>query len=399
MNRLKHVGMLLLLFTEASCQDSLAHEPILFEVTRGSLVYETSLFGELVARESVPIHAPEVSRMWSYTIESVLPDGTKVSKGDIVLTFDQNEAKQNLQDEQLDLLVAKAELRREQVRLDKDRTELDLQVKRCQLMLERAKLKVVASGRLVAKLDQQQAELDVARAQLDLKQAQATLKDHTKKRKAALDVLRVKLDTLQLKVDERKKALTTMSLKAPAAGMVYAPYTRLNWEHAKAEPGRVVHRGDKVLEIPNMSAFDAHLYVRQREAMLLKGGDQAQIVATVLPSQPIIGHVTKKESFASTRNERKGTKTPSGNLKEVRVVVELEKSHELLRPGGSVQASISSVIAETGPPGSPGVAERNQDRSASHPGGWITTRHQSGPGLDDSRRGISWTQRRGPTSF
>src|SRR5205823_4455366 len=58
----------------------------------------------------------------------------------------------------------------------------------------------------------------------------------------------------------------------------------------------------------------------------------------------IAGKVARKDGFATTRNERYGTKTPEGNLKEIAVTLELSEQPEGMRPGGSVRAEIDSVL-------------------------------------------------------
>jgi multidrug resistance efflux pump len=213
-------------------------------------------------------------------------------------------------------------------------------------MVEREKLNVLAGGKLISQLELEKAKLDVARAELELSLARKALKAHADKERASLEVQRLKVESILEKVKDKEGQIEQMELKAPADGMIYGPYTRLNWVRAKVEPGRVVRPGDKLLEIPNLTAFNAELYVRQRDGMLLKEGSEATVFPTALPGKSIRGKITSKESFATTRNQRLGTDEPAGNLKEIKVVLELDEAPEQLRPGGTVRAEVRTVLAK-----------------------------------------------------
>jgi multidrug resistance efflux pump len=339
--------MVLSLAFVAACQEVASLESThTARVERGNLVFTSSFYGELTARESQAIHVPEFSDLWSLTVGTVLEDGSHVKKGDVVLTFLSVEVEEDLREKKTALAVAKAELRRERQKLNKERIDLDLAVKRWEMMVEREKLNVLAGGKLISQLELEKAKLDVARAELELSLARKALKAHADKERAGMEVQRLKVESILEKAKDKEEQIKQMELKAPADGMIYGPYTRLNWVRAKVEPGRVVRPGDKLLEIPNLTAFNAELYVRQRDGMLLKEGSEATVFPTALPSKSIRGKITSKESFATTRNQRLGTDEPAGNLKEIKVVLELDEAPEQLRPGGTVRAEVRTVLAE-----------------------------------------------------
>ena len=129
--------------------------------------------------------------------------------------------------------------------------------------------------------------------------------------------------------------------------MVYGPITRLNWNRGqKVAPGKVAQANDVLLELPDLSAFDVDIYVRQRDAALLSEGDTAMVYPTIRPDVPLKAKVIKKETFSMPRNERLNTKTPAGNLRELKITFALDGSHEDLRPGGSVRVDVSAQLAD-----------------------------------------------------
>jgi hypothetical protein len=88
MNRYLILSTVLSLAFVAACQEVASLESThTARVERGNLVFTSSFYGELTARESQAIHVPEFSDLWSLTVGTVLEDGSHVKKGDVVLTF------------------------------------------------------------------------------------------------------------------------------------------------------------------------------------------------------------------------------------------------------------------------------------------------------------------------
>lgn len=328
------------------CRAQADEELLTAMVKRGALIFKGSFYGELEARKKIAIHTPDLSGMMSLTVESVLEDGTEVKKGEVVLRFDKGPIEDVVREEQANLAVAEAEMRRLSQQLDKEQIELRLQLKRREMSVERAQLNVIEGVNLISKLELEKAKLDLEKAKLELNLGQQALTSFAKQRDASLEVQRLKVATIRDKLKEKEAQLNAMEIRAPESGVIFAPYTRLNWVRGKVAPGSVTRSGDKVLEIPDLSAFNAVLFVRQRDATLLKKGDSATIFATVRPDTPIKGTVVEKEDFATTRNERLGTENSAGNLKEIRVKVELENVPAEIRPGGTVRADVSATLAE-----------------------------------------------------
>lgn len=329
----------------SGCGETHGAAPLVVRVKKGDLLFSGSYYGELVARKSVSIFTPQLSDTFSVTVDTVLEDGTPVKKGDTVLSFVKGPIEDELRSEKADLLVAEAELRREKERLAKEKIDLTLEVERRQMAVNRAELEVVEGVNFISPLELKKAKLDLAKAQVELKLAQKALAAFAQKEEAAMQVQRLKVQAIQTKVNDKIKQIELLDVKAPIDGVIYGPYTQLNYVPGKVASGSVARPGDKLLEIPDLRAFDAKLFIRQRDATLINVGDSALIFVTVLPDRAINAKVVRKETFASTRNERLGTKNPAGNLKEIAVSVELEETIPELRPGGTVRADIQSTIA------------------------------------------------------
>lgn len=341
--------LLLVVLLGASCLGTLEGEaePLAPTVTvmRGDLVFSSSFYGELEPRTTHPILVPQLRNLWEVTIEDVLADGTLVKKGDPVLRFTTGALEQTLREAEADLLVAAAELRRAEQLNEDEAISRRLAVQRAELAVELAQLSVVEGVNVISKLDLEKARVSLRNAELQRESALDELATFEKKKRADLEVQSVKVRTAREKVEQLKSELARLTIEAPADGVVYAPYTRLNWQMTKASPGKVARMGDKILEIPELTAFNAVVYVRQRDASFVSVGDEAKVFVTLAPERAIAAKVVAKDDFATTRNARMGTNTPAGSLKEVRVVLELEPTDLPLRPGGSLRAEVAAVLA------------------------------------------------------
>ena len=330
------------------CQDTESPSSVSasLKVVRGDLVFQPSLYGELVPVRSESVYVPSLTDMWQVTIDTIKPDGTLVKKGEEILRFDTSEVASKLEVKQAELSIQEAELRKLQDTLEKERINVDLQVQRLELLVKRARLSVVEGVDFISKLELSKAKIDVSRARLELQLARRARKAFSKKRNAALNVRKLRLNSVKDKVEEYRENMGKMVLRAPSDGVVLAPYTRLFWSRKKAEPGVVARPGDKVLELPDLSAFQAELYVRQREAALLTVGDEAIVYATTNSSIGMKAKITHKDAFTTTRNERFKTKKTEGNLKEVKVTLSLTETPPGLTPGGTVRADVNTVLAK-----------------------------------------------------
>ena len=105
-SRVGLAGLLLLL---TACKGTKADpNAITVDVTKGDLIFATSFYGEIESKESHPIFVPEFRNTWQITVETVVPDGTHVKKGDVVLGFAKGTFEEDLREKVSELAVAEA---------------------------------------------------------------------------------------------------------------------------------------------------------------------------------------------------------------------------------------------------------------------------------------------------
>jgi len=328
----------------AGCGRTDAAQSQVVPVRRGDLVFSSSFFGELVARKSESIHTPEFGGWGSYTVATVLSDGTWVKKGDIVLTFARDTIENDLREENAKLAVAVAAYKRKELQLDEELIDLRVTTKQRQLQRDLDQLNVVTGVNLVSKLELEKAKLQLAKSETNLETSAASLAAFGQKSSTTLRVERLEIDQIKTKIKEIEGKLAKLTVRAPKEGVIYGPFTQMNWVRGKCAPGSVTRSGDKLLEIPDFGAYDVKFHVRQRDAGFITAGDTVTVTAAVLPDKELRAVVKKKATFATTRNERTGTSSPEGNLKEIEIVAELVEAPKELRPGGTATVRVDSTL-------------------------------------------------------
>ena len=87
-----------------------------------------------------------------------------------------------------------------------------------------------------------------------------------------------------------------MKVQAPVDGVLYAPYTQLNFTLSKVAIGSVVRPGDKILEIPDLSSYNLLMHLRQKMQIFLSLQIKLLSIQVLIPKelckQKLLGNKT-----------------------------------------------------------------------------------------------------------
>jgi HlyD family secretion protein len=342
---MNNVFLYLLVAVLFACTQQSSTVTSAYVVHEGPLLYQSSWPGEFVPQQSTAIHVPDVDANY-ITVASVLSDGTPVQAGDVVLRFDSTIAKQELALEQAKADIERAELARTAEELRIKEIEINASISRKNFEQKQSSLKAVMSGSMISRLEKEKLELDIKKFTAELAALTESLKTFQKQKEATLKIAQLKVDAIESKVKKKEAHLVAMEVKAPVAGVVFGPYTRLNFQFAKVAAGSVVRPGDKVLEIPDLSRYDVIVYLRQKDANYLEVGNKVAIFPSIAPDQKLLGTVVEKDKFAISKNERMSLELPQGNFKEIKFKIRVEQTPSDIRPGNTARVEIDQVFKE-----------------------------------------------------
>ena len=329
MKRKKYIifggALLLMLVTWLALGDDPGEQTIIYATPqKGFFEVTITSSGELRAKNSVRITAPENMReirVFSATIERLVPEGTVVEKGDFVAELDRSEVLSALKDAQLNLKEERTEL--EQARLD---CTLTLSQARDNLInlkyaVEESKI-VMEQSIYEAPATQRQYQIDYEQAKRQLQQAKKNYKIQVKQAEAT--IRRSKTDIQKEKNDlaKIKSIMKQFDIYAPERGMVI--YVR-NRDGTKVTEGSSISAWNPVVaELPDFSVMESVTYINEVDIQKIKEGQKVDISLDAMPDKHLSGVITDVANI--------GEQLPNSTSKVFEVVIRVNESDSTLRP-------------------------------------------------------------------
>src|SRR5947209_334156 len=205
------------------------------EVKRGEFVDYVQVRGEIKALKSVQLTAPSIAG--DLQIVKLVPTGTMVKAGDVVVQFDASTLQRTLEQKQSELKSAEADIEhsRAENRLTQEQQATDVLQGRYDV--DRATLDTSQQEIL--------SEIDGAKTRLKLTDAQQKYKELEQKNKsteasgnAEIDAKKLKREKALFDVRMTERQLASLTLRAPADGMVtiMPNFRARNWMSGGSTP-------------------------------------------------------------------------------------------------------------------------------------------------------------------
>ena len=298
---------------------------------KGELVTDLVESGEVRPVNSVDIKAPLV---WGeLQIMELIPEGTVVKPGDILVKFDPTTLQKRLELSLESLDTRTAELKA----LDTDQASkysgLETDLKSSELSKQLAELKK-ESVKFESPLLQRQSDLEYQRQMLMLDEEKTLIKNQKVIDAASRRGVAMQLDQNRSRVEDIKRDIANLTLRAPASGMVV--YNEIGgWGVARKK----VAVGDKpwpsqtIISIPDPTSMQVVSRVNEVDAARITIGDKARLTLDAFPQAKYTGTVTKIAKLADKRNS-------SSQIKDFEVTTVIAEPDSMLKPGITAQVSI-----------------------------------------------------------
>src|SRR5215472_13365764 len=233
------------------------------DVERGEFLDALEIRGEIKALKSIGVAAP--AEAGDLQILKIASDGTRVNKGDAIVEFDKVKTEQDFAQYRSLLKYATADIEqaRAQARLTE---EQDLTaVSKARFDLESAKLDA-SKQEILSKIDGAEKQLKVDDAKQTLKEKEQKLKSDRAESEATIGGKVEASKKAAFDVERSETALSKMTLKAPAAGMVsLVPYWHPDTGTAPFKAGDHASPGMVIAELPDVSSLRVSARVDETE--------------------------------------------------------------------------------------------------------------------------------------
>jgi HlyD family secretion protein len=253
--------------------------------------------GNLEAAEATPVTAP-VDAQGQLKVAWLVPDGTPVKKGDVVVRFDPSEMERSLRDGKSDETAAES-------RITGMRADTGGAIRNLERDAALARQELQGADRYKVDDPEVFSRQEIIRSEIDRTLATKRIATSDAVRSIRQDVAKVDLDLLDIErrkagiaIDRASKGLEALEIKAPHDGILV--YKR-DWRGEITKVGDTLWAGQPVGEIPDLKTMQARVYVLEADAGGLAGGLPATVVVEAHPSIEYKAKIKKVDTLAKRR--------------------------------------------------------------------------------------------------
>ncbi len=253
-------------------------------VERRDFVRTLRVNGTVEATETHPINAPRIAGQanGALTITKLLPTGTRVHKGDLLVEFDRQAQVRNAMDREADyndFLRQIDKLRASQAAItavdDADIKAQEDLVRTSELELKRSEVQ----SRIIAEKDK--VNLDEAIAKLKQLKDTYTLKRASDT--AAIRVLEIQRDSSKLSMDHANVNSEKLAIHSPADGLVVITQTWKVQGLADWSVGDDTYGGAGLMQVVNPNSMRVRAQVNQQDIPEVQDGERVEIRLDAYP--------------------------------------------------------------------------------------------------------------------
>ena len=320
------------------CGRPAAEAPRTASVARGTIRMEIPFQGELEARR---VETIAVGVQGSAVLAELVPEGTRVEKGDLLARFDSSQIAQDLARQENELVRArqeldsleKAELPLELLDMESKRLEARNELEAEKRFLESARglaeRGLMSTGE-VAQQEQKVAGLETRAEQMDVRIELTQKHVHA----ARLAKARAALEAAERQRDFTASQLALCEVRAPVAGTATLVPLPVDGEYRVAHVGDTLFRNQAFLCLPDPAEHVVRGYVGEAELPWVKPGHPVEAAPAAFPGVRLVGRVESVGGMAQTRPGQPAWR------KFFPVQIALEPISEPLPGGLSVRADV-----------------------------------------------------------
>lgn len=300
------------------------------KVRRGDIKKTLLLDGELRAVSSRTIFSLTSDEA---KITYLPPEGAIVKAGERVVELDNTSILSKITDTDERIIAAENDIDKTKSQHEGALRDMEVALSNLWLAYEQAKLDVNVPASVVPRRKYQENQLAFDKGKTEYENQLAKIEQKKKEQAAELHVKVIEKDKLGVRLNQIKANLASMTLTAPADGMVI--YGDHWMERRKIQVGDMVWGGFPLVRLPDLKEMEVLAQVNEVDGPRLSIGQKAQVRLDSYPDIEIAGSV---KNIAQTAVKASWM----AKAKVFLVVIALDKTvREIMKPGMSAQISLS----------------------------------------------------------
>ncbi|HUF48848.1 MAG TPA: efflux RND transporter periplasmic adaptor subunit [Vicinamibacterales bacterium] len=298
--------------------------------------------------EAVRSQAVVVPRMAGATltplvITRLIPSGTRVEAGDVLVEFDRQEQERTALDRRATVVDLDGQLAKKKADQAVAEARDDTELKQAENDVERARLDV-RKNIMLARSEAEKNTLALEQAEARLAQLRTTYDLKRRAAEADLQILQIRRDREANAMERALQNASLMQIRAPYAGLVVVRTIYRSNAYVEIQEGDEVRPGYPVLNIVDTSSMVVRARVNQADGGLVREGLPARIQLDGFPDLQFDGRVEDVTPIGITSEM-----TP--RVRSFTALVSIAGTHAQLLPDLTASVEILPDAAPA-PPGS-----------------------------------------------
>ncbi len=271
----------------------------------------------------------------SLQIIELVDEGEIVKKGDIICRMDPENLLQEISQLKDQVSLAYANLEKTKMTQAAGMNQLNNSIKTGKYSYKIAKLQ-----RELYKFEsvsrQEEADINLIKAELSQKEAEDKIEAQKIIDKSELTKIRIKIQEAENDLKKATENLEDLNIKAPNSGLLV--YYSRGWPtRVKVRIGDTVHRGQRIMKIPDLENMRAVFKINEIDKAKVEKGLKAEIRLDAFPDLLFHGTVTDVTAIVDWWGN-------DSNLKLFEAHVNIEETDSRLKPG--LTAGIELIAKE-----------------------------------------------------
>ncbi|HEX2831725.1 MAG TPA: HlyD family efflux transporter periplasmic adaptor subunit [Thermoanaerobaculia bacterium] len=301
-----------------------------FKVEPINFTRRVSAEGTLKATKATTVTAP-LNAERPLKVSWIVPDGTLLKKGDVIVRFDATDFENLLLNGREDRAAANNKMSKSTAESTTTKRNLGRDAKLAQSELEAATRFKFDDAEVFSRYARIEAEVDTDLASNRKRHAEEVLGIRDKLATVDRDLIGIEDRKAGLKIKQAEDGLQALQVVAPHDGILVL---MRNWRGDMPRVGDSMWRGQPIGEIPELQSMKAEVFILEADAAGLAADQKATVMLEADASRRFTGKVKSVDKIARPR-------IPRQPVQYFGATVELEKSDpKLMKPGARVRATL-----------------------------------------------------------
>lgn len=266
------------------------------ELKSGEFLDSLQFRGQVKALKSVTISAP--AEAGDLRIVKIVPEGTLVKPGDVVVEFDSTKTQQDLEQFKSTLKSAEAEIGQAKAQARIAEEEDKTTVLKARYDVEAAKLEA-SKQEIVSKIEGEEARLKLADAEQKLREAETKQKSDVRLNQATIESKVQASAKAKFDVARAERSLMRMSLPAPSSGSISILEHWTGSSETEYRTGDRAWPGAAIAELPDATTLRVTARVDETERGRLRVNQPVNVQFSAIPDRQFTGHLERIGEIAS----------------------------------------------------------------------------------------------------